>query len=156
MAKKRWQLSRILSNTGAASATELLMTLRISAEAVCRSSASRVSLNSRTFSMAITAWSAKVRSRSACSGENGPGSTRVTLMAPANCPSRTIGTLSIARNPRLRATSRHTAGSSACVSVFSITIVWPAFSSRGKKSQSSSCIGERAFSASIPAGLVVV
>jgi hypothetical protein len=43
---------------------ELAMTLRISAVAVCRSSASLVSLNRRTFSIAITAWSAKVLSSS--------------------------------------------------------------------------------------------
>ncbi len=43
-----------------------LMTRRISAVAVCRSSASCVSLNSRAFWIAITAWSAKVLS-SACS-----------------------------------------------------------------------------------------
>jgi hypothetical protein len=36
------------------------MTFRISAVAVWRSSASLVSLNSRAFSMATTAWSAKV------------------------------------------------------------------------------------------------
>ena len=39
---------------------ELAMTFRMSAVAVCRSSASWVSLNSRAFSMAMTAWSAKV------------------------------------------------------------------------------------------------
>ena len=48
------------SNTGCTSLGELAMTFRISAVAVCRSSASRVSLNSRTFSIAMTAWSAKV------------------------------------------------------------------------------------------------
>ena len=50
------------SNTGCTSDGELAMTFRMSAVAVCRSSASLVSLNSRAFSMAITAWSAKVRS----------------------------------------------------------------------------------------------
>ena len=48
------------SNTGCTSDGELAMTFRMSAVAVCRSSASCVSLNSRAFSMAITAWSAKV------------------------------------------------------------------------------------------------
>jgi hypothetical protein len=47
-------------------AGELAMTFRISAVAVCRSSASLVSLNSRTFSIAITAWSAKVRNMAIC------------------------------------------------------------------------------------------
>ena len=49
------------SNTGCTSDGELAITFRMSAVAVCRSSASCVSLNSRTFSIAITAWSAKVR-----------------------------------------------------------------------------------------------
>ena len=48
------------SNTGCTSDGELAITFRISAVAVCRSSASFVSLNSRVFSIAITAWSAKV------------------------------------------------------------------------------------------------
>ena len=60
VANRRWQLSRIFSNTGAVSATELLMTCSTSAVAVCCSSASFVSLNRRTFSIAITAWRAKV------------------------------------------------------------------------------------------------
>ena len=46
------------------SATELLMTCSTSAVAVCCSSASFVSLNRRTFWIAITAWSAKVLSSS--------------------------------------------------------------------------------------------
>ena len=50
----------MVSNTGCTSVGDLAITRRISAVAVCCSSASFVSLNSRTFSMAITAWSAKV------------------------------------------------------------------------------------------------
>ena len=56
------------------------MTRRISLVAVCCSSASVSSrlracssLKSRTFSMAITAWSAKVLSRAICRSENAPG-----------------------------------------------------------------------------------
>ncbi len=45
----------IVSNTGCTSLGERLITRRISLVAVCRSSASFVSLNSRTFSIAITA-----------------------------------------------------------------------------------------------------
>ncbi len=56
----RVQLSRIFSNTGLASATESLITCNTSAVAVCRSSASFVSLNSRAFWIAITAWSREV------------------------------------------------------------------------------------------------
>ena len=48
-------LCTIASNTGCVSLGELLMTRKISAVAVCRSSASLVSLKSRVFSMAITA-----------------------------------------------------------------------------------------------------
>src|SRR6266705_1253342 len=48
------QLARILSNTGFVSAIELLIALRISPAACCCSSASLVSLNRRTFSIAIT------------------------------------------------------------------------------------------------------
>ena len=55
--KRSSALARMRSNTGWGSAIERLMTCSTSAVAVCRSSASRVSLNSRTFSMAITAWS---------------------------------------------------------------------------------------------------
>ena len=40
------------------------------------------SLNSRTFSMAMTAWSAKVCSSSMSLAANGPGLLRVTLMTP--------------------------------------------------------------------------
>ena len=56
-ANRRSQLARIVSNTGAASATELADHASTSADARCCSRASLVSLNSRTFSMAITAWS---------------------------------------------------------------------------------------------------
>jgi len=43
------------SNTGCTSVGELEITLRISLVAVCRSRASFVSVNSRTFSIAMTA-----------------------------------------------------------------------------------------------------
>ena len=54
------ELRAMASNTGCTSDGELAMTFRISAVAVCRSSASFVSRNSRAFWIAITAWSAKV------------------------------------------------------------------------------------------------
>ena len=75
------------------------MILRISAVAVCRSSASLVSLNKRTFSIAMTAWSAKVFNRAICSSENGTGSRRVTLIAPMGIPPRSIGTETTLRQP---------------------------------------------------------
>ncbi len=56
----RLALLAMASNTGCTSEGEEAMTFRISAVAVCRSSASCVSLNSRVFSIAMTAWSAKV------------------------------------------------------------------------------------------------
>ena len=73
------------------------MTLRMSAVAVCRSSASFVSLNWRTFSMAITAWSAKVLSSSTCESLNGIASSLATLMAPIAALPRSIGTDRMAR-----------------------------------------------------------
>ena len=66
------------SSTGCSSPGDRLMTLSTSAVAVCCSSASLSSLvractssNSRTFSMAITAWSAKVVTSSICFSVNG-------------------------------------------------------------------------------------
>ena len=82
------------------------MTRRISAVAVCRSSASLVSLNRRTFSIAITAWSAKVRSSSIWCGVNWPGSRRVTLSMPIETSSRRSGVITMLRKPRARATMR--------------------------------------------------
>ena len=67
----RLALLAIASNTGCTSDGELAITFRISAVAVCRSSASCVSLNSRAFSMAMTAWSAKVWSSSTCFSSKG-------------------------------------------------------------------------------------
>ncbi len=61
---RRSARSAMTSNTGCVSVTEPLITRSTSAVAVCRSSASLVSLNRRTFSIAITAWSAKVLSSS--------------------------------------------------------------------------------------------
>jgi hypothetical protein len=51
-------LFTMASNTGCTSDGELAITFRMSAVAVCLSSVSFVSLNSRAFSIAITAWSA--------------------------------------------------------------------------------------------------
>jgi hypothetical protein len=55
---------------------ELEITRKISLVAVCCSKASFVSLNKRTFSMAITAWAAKVSRRAICFSENGLTSSR--------------------------------------------------------------------------------
>ena len=71
-------------NTGSSSPGELEMTRSTSEVAVCCSSASEssrvracTSSNSRTFSIAITAWSAKVWTSSICLSANGCGSLRV-------------------------------------------------------------------------------
>ena len=60
----------------ATSAGDWLITRRISAVAVCADSASRVSLNSRAFSMAMAAWSAKVSIRATWLSLNGRTSCR--------------------------------------------------------------------------------
>ena len=79
------------SNTGWTSSGEAAMTLRISAVAVCRSSASLVSLSRRTFSIAITAWSAKVRISSIWRVDVCPASGQPTRIAPTATPSLSIG-----------------------------------------------------------------
>jgi hypothetical protein len=76
------------------------ITRRISLVAVC---CPRVSVrsrfrtssswNSRTFSIAITAWSAKVLSNAICLSENGNGVPHLwSVIAPIGTPSRSIGT----------------------------------------------------------------
>ena len=79
------------SNTGCTSVGEALITCRISAVAVWRSSASFVSLNRRTFSIAITAWSAKVFNRSTWRCGVLPGSGQATTSAPTGTPSFSSG-----------------------------------------------------------------
>ena len=74
-----------------------LMTRRMSALAVWRASASSVSLNRRTFSVAITAWPAKVCSRSTSLAAKRPTCARVTVIAPTMRRSRHIGTLRMLR-----------------------------------------------------------
>ena len=76
----RVAFSSIASNTGSSSPGELEMTFSTSEVAVCCSSDSErsrvracTSSNSRTFSMAITAWSAKVVTNSICLSVNGKG-----------------------------------------------------------------------------------
>ena len=100
----------IESNTGWTSVGELLMTRRISAVAVCCSSVSvrsrlraSSSVNRRTFSMAMTAWSAKVLRRATWASENGRVVTHLwTVIAPIVVPSRTIGTESTLLIPASR------------------------------------------------------
>jgi hypothetical protein len=75
-------LSSIASNTGARSPGEPLMTCNTSAVAVCWSSASRVSIKSRAFSLAITACAAKFCNSAICFSENGLTSRRAATMRP--------------------------------------------------------------------------
>ena len=72
----RVAFSSIASNTGARSPGEELMTCKTSAVAVCCSSASRVSVMSRAFSIAITACAAKFCSSAICLSVNGRTSWR--------------------------------------------------------------------------------
>jgi hypothetical protein len=85
------------SKTGWVSVIDPLIDERISPVAVCCSSASLVSLNRRTFSIAITAWPAKVLSNSIWCAPSAPAAWRTTEMAPIATPSRSIGTTVIAR-----------------------------------------------------------
>ena len=57
------------------------------------------SLNSRTFSMAMTAWQAKVSRSAICLSENGRTSVRRIAIAPIEAPSRINGVASIVRCP---------------------------------------------------------
>ena len=70
------------SNTGCASVNERLMTRRMSALAVCCASASFVSLNRRTFSIAITAWSAKDWARAMSASLKGSSLSRWKTSTP--------------------------------------------------------------------------
>src|SRR4051812_6524351 len=81
-----------------------LMTWSTSEVAICcsRDSLSSsvracTSSNSRTFSIAMTAWSAKVVTRSICFGLYGPGTIFATKITPTTLPSRRSGTPSAAR-----------------------------------------------------------
>ena len=59
------------------------------------------SLNSRTFSMAMTAWSAKVSSSAICFSVNGRTSVRRIIIAPMATPSRSNGVARMVRMPTL-------------------------------------------------------
>src|SRR6516165_3130221 len=93
------ELSATVSKTGCKSNAERLMTLSTSAVAVCCASASVVSLKRRVFSIAITAWSAKVWSSAICLSLNGFTSVRRRTIAPMLSPSRSSGTVRMERWP---------------------------------------------------------
>jgi hypothetical protein len=89
--------SNIASKTGCSSPGEELMTCNTSVVAVCCSSDSRSSLNSRVFSITMTAWSAKVRTSSICRSVNGATRPRASKMTPMGSASRIRGTPSRVR-----------------------------------------------------------
>src|SRR6516165_1353739 len=104
--------------TGSSSPGELEMAWRTSDVAVCRSSASESSRvrccsasNSRTFSIAITAWSAKVSTSSICFSVNGRTVDRVTTRTPIGTPSRSRGTPSKVRFAPILRTGESYSGS---------------------------------------------
>ncbi len=68
------------------------MTCSTSAVAVCCSSASRVSVMSRAFSIAMTACAAKFCNSAICLSENGRTSLPVTARMPSSAPSLRNGT----------------------------------------------------------------
>ena len=109
------------------------ITRRISAVAVCwvrLSVSSRLlassSLNRRTFSTAMTAWSANVLRSSICASEKGVGSRRETRIAPAATLFRSNGTTSMLRTCTARVRSRIDSGTVGSFSVsLRCTIVRP-------------------------------
>ena len=91
--KSRSQLSRILSNTGLGSAIEPLITFSTSAVAVCCSSASLVSLNSRAFCSATPTLAGERREQTLVVGGVQPSWLALwTLIKPMPVPPTVIGT----------------------------------------------------------------
>jgi hypothetical protein len=86
-----------VSSTGSRSKVVRLIALSTSAVAVCCSSASFVSLNRRTFWIAIAAWSPKVRSRAISRSLNGRTSVRRSRIVPKGLPSRKRGVTTTVR-----------------------------------------------------------
>ena len=79
--------STTASSTGWISVGELAMTPKISLVAVCCSNDSLSSWNSRTFSMAITAWSAKVSRSLICPSRRRGGPAVRQIVIGADCSS---------------------------------------------------------------------
>ena len=84
-------------STGCTSVGEAEITCRISLVAVWRSSASCVSLNSRAFWIAITAWSAKVLSSARSRPPKGPIFALSIAIDPMPLPSHISGANSAAK-----------------------------------------------------------
>ena len=79
-----------------------------------RSNASRVSVMSRAFSIAITACAAKFCSSAICLSENGRTSWRLQEITPSSAPWRRSGINRLVRTPPRSETAR-AIGSSTCV-----------------------------------------
>src|SRR5262249_48545141 len=98
--------STSVCSTDFRSKVERLMTLSTSAVAVCcwrdslnSSVRAFTSSNSRAFSIAITAWSAKVVTKSICLSVKGCTDLRASMMTPMAVPSRSSGTPRTVRTP---------------------------------------------------------
>ena len=118
--QSRVAFASVVSNTGSSSPGELEITSSTSDVAFCCSSdsdSSRVractSSKSRTFSIAITAWSAKVVTSSISLSVNGATIDRVSAITPIGAPSRSSGTPSIVRKPPIFWDSIHVYSGSA-------------------------------------------
>ena len=108
-AQRRQAIFPIASNTGFKSLGEREMTVRTSPIAVWYSRlsiSSRVractSSNNRVFSIAMTAWSAKVLNSSMSFPENAPAVARATMTTPSGVPSFIKGTNKPLRMPTAR------------------------------------------------------
>ena len=115
----RAQLSRILSKTGFGSAIDPLITCSTSADAVCRSSASDVSLKRRAFCSATAACSDSPTRNSSSCGSNGLPPVRHTAIAPCTWSKETSGTTIIRSSRCGSVPGICTARGSDCVSLMS-------------------------------------
>ena len=93
----RAAFSVTISRTGPRSNADWLIVFSTSEIAVCRSSASFVSLKRRAFSIAMTACRAKVSTRRISWSLNGRTSPRFIAKLPMTRSSRSIGTTSDVR-----------------------------------------------------------
>ena len=107
------------SNTGCTSDGEPAMTLRISAVAVWRSSAFRVSSNRRAFCSATVAWRDRPTRNSSSRSSNGWPPLRHTAIAPSTWAPARSGTTISRSSARRGVPAICTARGSAAVSLIS-------------------------------------
>ena len=96
---RRAASSATVSSTGWMSAGELAMTFRTSLVAVCCASASLVSLNSRAFSIAMSAWSRNDSASAVSAAVKGLRRLPASASRPMQDSSRIRGRYSAARTP---------------------------------------------------------